>query len=451
MMVLANRISKKLIRRVTLAVLVAVIAAPVFGARAVEIQDVRSQGGITAWLVEDHSVPVVSMSFAFRGGGALDPKGKKGLAEMVSALLDEGAGDLDSQAYQRRLEDLAASIHFRAHTDTFRGGLRTLSENRDQAFELLRLALTAPRFDSEPVERIRAQLIAARTDAAENPREIVRRTWWRAAFPEHPYGLPTSGTAESLAAIRTAELKNFVARRMARDNLVIGVVGDIGAAELARRLDAVFGPLPQKAEPASVPEARAGAAGRIIVIEKPIPQSVVLFGQNGLKRDDADYYAAYVMNHVLGGGGFSSRLTEEVRDKRGLAYSVYSYLNPLERAGVIMGWVATQNARVAESLRLIRAEWRKMAEKGVGAEELTNAKTYINGSFPLRMNSSRRIAGMLVAIQLEDLGIDYIDRRASLIDAVTAADIRRVAKRILDPDGLAVVVVGQPIGIESTN
>ncbi len=416
-------------------------------AGAVEIERVRSSGGIEAWLVQDQTIPMISVSFAFAGSAALDPKGKEGLADMVSSLLDEGAGDLDSKAFQQALEDISVSLSFDAGRERFRGSLKTLSRNRDDAFRLLRLALTAARFDAEPVERIRGQLIASLMSQQENPRRIAGRTWYRTVFPSHPYGNPVAGTTDSVSAITRADLAAFVAKRFGRDNMVIGVVGDISASELARRLDEVFGGLRARTAPARVAAVRPAGAGKVVIVRKPIPQSIVVFGQRGIKRDDKDYYAAYVMNYILGGGGFSSRLTEEIREKRGLAYSVYSYLNPLDHTGLIMGGLGTRNDRVATSIDIVRAEWKRIAAHGVSEDELKAAKTYLNGSFPLRLDSSRRIAGLLVAIQVNKLGIDYLGRRPRLINAVTKDDIRRVAKRLLRSDELTVVVVGDPKGL----
>ena len=417
-------------------------------AAAVEVVRVASPGGLEAWLVEDHTNPLISVNFAFRGGAALDPVGKEGLADMVSSLLDEGAGDLDSQAFQGRLEDLAVRLGFDAGQDNFRGNLRTLTENRDAAFDLLRLALTAPRFDSGPVTRIRGQLQARLRRNAEDPDRIASRTLRRALFPDHPYGRPTQGTEESLAAVEAGDLKNFVARRLARDNLVIGVVGDLTATELATLLDATFGALPEAAAPSSVAEIVPDTTGKTIVVRKEVPQSAIAFAQRGIKRDDADFYAAFVMNHMLGGGGFTSRLYAEVREKRGLAYSVYSGLYPLDSAGLIWGGAGTRNAQVAETLEIVRREWRRMAAGDVGAEELADAKTFLTGSYPLRFTSSGRIARMLVGMQLSRLGIDYMDRRNSLIEAVDRNTITRVAKSLLAPDALTVVVVGDPAGLD---
>ncbi len=434
--------------RLILSALVLVLGAAL-PVQAVEVQRVISPGGIEAWLVEDHSNPVIAMDLSFRGGSALNPAGLEGLANMTASLIDEGAGDLDSQGFQGVLEDNSIGLSFSAGQDSFGGEVFTLSENRALAFKLLRLALTQARFDPEPVERIRAQIQAGIERSAENPDAIAGRTLRGLFFPDHPYGRPGDGTAESVAAITVADMRGFIARRLARDTLVIGVVGDIAPQDLAKLLDETFSDLPAVAQDGAVAETLAQGMGALVVVDKDVPQSVIAFGHAGLKRDDPDYYAAYAVNYVLGGGGFASRLYEEVREKRGLAYSVYSYLSPLDRAGLILGGVATQNGRVATSLDLIRAEWARMAEDGPSAEELKNAKTYLTGSFPLRFSSSGRISGMLVGMQFQNLGIDYLDRRNSLIEAITLEDAKRAAKRLYDADKLAVVIVGRPDGVVS--
>ena len=429
---------------------VTVVLLPAGPARAVEVQRVVSPGGIEAWLVEDHSNPIIMLDLAFRGGAALDPQGKEGLANMVSGLIDEGAGDLDSQTFQGRLQDLSIGLTFSAGLDNFSGDLRTLTENRDTAFELLRLALTEPRFDEEPVGRIRSQILTGLARQAEDPDHIVGRTLRKLFFPEHAYGRPSRGTPDSVAGLSAEDLRGFVSRRFARDRLIVGVVGDITPQDLARYLDRTFLGLPAKAAPADLAEAVPAGEGELVVVEKDVPQSVVAFGHRGIKRDDPDYYVAYVVNYILGGGGFSSRLYGEIREKRGLAYSVYSYLNPMGRSALIMGGVGTQNGRVALSLDLIRKEWRRMAEEGPSAEELGDAKTYLTGSFPLRFSSSGAISGMLVGMQLHSLGIDYLEKRNGFIEAVTLEDARRVARHLYDADNLTVVVVGRPEGVTPT-
>ncbi|MDX9860722.1 MAG: pitrilysin family protein [Rhodospirillales bacterium] len=431
-----------------LVLVVALLAAAGRPAAAIDIQAVSSGSGIEAWLIEDHTNPIIAVNFAFRGGGALDPSGKEGLADMVSGLLDEGAGPLDSTAFQKRLEDRAITLRFEAGRDTFGGRLLTLTENRDAAFDLLRLALTEPRFDAEPVERIRGQILANLRHRSEDPDTLGRQELFAALFPGHPYGRPLEGTEESINAITADDLRDFHKRRLGRDNLVIGVVGDISPKELAGALDWLFGGLPDRAAPWALDMAPPRADGGVSVVDKRFPQSAIVFAQKGVARDHPDYYAAYVVNHILGGGGFTARLYNEVRDKRGLAYSVYSALVPMDFSSLVIGGAGTRNDRAAETVQVIQDEWRRMAAEGPSAKELDDAKLYLTGSFPLQFSSSDRISGILVAMQLDRLGIDYLDRRNAMIEAVTLEDARRVARDVLDPAGLRFVVVGQPAGIE---
>lgn len=419
-------------------------------ADAVAIERVVSARGVEAWLVRDRSVPVISLQFAFRGGEALDPAGKVGLSNLVTGLLDEGAGNLDSQEFQRRVEDNSVSLSFNASVDSVGGSLRTLKRNEAAAFDLLRMALNLPRFDASAVDKVKTQTRAWLSGAAENPRRIAGRVLARTAFGDHPYGRSAEGTRQSIEALTPADFEAYVKQRFVRDRLVIGVVGDITAEELKPRLDAVFGGLPASSGPIDLPEVSPALAGQIFVVDKKIPQSVVTFGQAGLSRKDPDYYIAYVMNQAFGGGGLTSRLMEEVREKRGLAYGVNTSLAPYDRSALISGGVATQNDRVGESIDIIRQEWAKLRDGGLTDEELADTKTYLTGSFLTNIDSTGRMASLLVGIQLEDLGIDYLDKRNGFIDAVTGADVRRVAQRLIDPAKLTFVVVGQPKGVTAT-
>ena len=417
---------------------------------AISVERVVSPGGIEAWLVEDHTLPVITLELSFRGGAATDPEGKSGLATMTTALLDEGAGALDSQAFQGREEDLASAVHFGAGPDYVSGGLSTIRKSMTEAFELMRLALSEPRFDADAVARIRGDLIADAARRLERPNTIAGRVWWRNAFDDTPYARPTDGTAKDIAAITEADLRQFVRQRFARDALNIAIVGDIAPDELKTLLDRTFGALPASAAPAPLRDVTAQNGGVLLLVKKPIPQSVVTFGQPGIKRDDPDWYAATIDNYIIGGGGFVSRLMSEIREKRGLAYGVSTYLVPLQRSGVILGTVATQNDRVAESIDLVRQEWQRMHDEGPTAQELADAKTYLTGSFALQFNSTGSIAGILLQLQQDGLGIDYLDRRNALIDGVTLEEARRVARRLYDPAALAFAVVGAPSRLTPT-
>lgn len=417
-------------------------------AGAMDVRRVVSPGGVEAWLVPDRSAPLVTLSFAFRGAGwASDPEGRGGLAEMASNLLGEGAGGLDSLGFQRAVEDIAARLSFFAARDEFGGELRTLAAGRGRAFELLRLALTSPRFDGEAVSRVRRQTVVSLRRRAGSPRHAARRAWARTLFPDHPYGRPAAGTEASVAAVTPADLRGFVAGRLARDRLVVGVVGDIPEGELGERLDQVFGGLPARAAaPARAAPVRPAGAGATVVVRRGVPQSVILFGHEGVRRDDPDWYAAVLVNHVLGGGR-ASRLFREVRDRRGLAYSVASWLAPMDGAALVAGSAATRNARAGEAVALIRSEWRRIAERGVTGRELRDARSAVNGAFALRLDPGSRIAGTLVGIQLSGLGLSYASRRAGLFGRVTLADANRVARRLFRAADLTVVVAGEPAGV----
>jgi zinc protease len=433
----------RLIRAVA-ALLLLLLPAALPAAAATKIEAVTSPGGITAWLVEDHSLPVVTFDVSFRGGAALDPKDKAGLATLTADLLDEGAGTLDSEAFQGKLEDLAAALDIDASEDAIGVSLRSVTANLGPSLALLHLALTAPRFDAPAVARVRGQLLGEIEREAHQPQFIAGRLWFRNAFGDHPYARPRRGTPESIARIGADDMRALVKSRFARSTMLIGVVGDVTPTALKPLLDRTFGDLPAQSTAPAVPETTVAAAHPLLLARLPVPQSVVTFGDAGIKRDDPDWYAAYVVNHILGGGGFSSRLTQEVRVKRGLAYSVYSALDPLRRAGLIIGSLATENAHVAEAIDIVRAQWRRMRDDGPTAEELADAKTYLTGSYPLSLDSTGAIAATLVGIQRDGLGIDYLDRRNGLIDAVTLDDARRVARRLFDPAKLSFVVVGSP-------
>ena len=427
------------------------IAALAFSgpARAFEIKSVTSPGGVTAWLVEDRTVPLVAMSFSFRGGAAGDPEGKEGLSHFLSGMLDEGAGDLDSAAFQAAIQENSVKLSYDTERDEFRGDLQTLSANRDEAFRLLKLSLNQPRFDPEPLERIRNQILLGLRSDAEDPENIAAAAWMKTMFGAHPYGRRTKGTEEGIKAVKGEDLKALTRRLFTRDGLLVTVVGDIDEETLKKKLDDVFGGLPEASGMPDTPEAEVTRGPKVDVIDRNIPQSVIQFGFRGIKRDDPDFIAAYVMNSILGDGGFGSRLTEEVREKRGLSYSVGSDLYPLRRAGLFVGSAATVNARAGETIDILKREIARMADQGPTAKELDEAKTYITGSYALRFDSNRKIARQLLAIRRDNLGIDYVEKRNSLVDAVTLDDVKRVARRILDADGLIFTVVGRPDGVAS--
>ena len=447
-----NMMVPALSRCILRGVAVAIVALPLYAAPALAttIERVVSPGGIEAWLVREPAIPMIAVDFAFVGGAVQDPAGKAGTANLVASLLDEGAGDLDSKTFHARLERKAIELGFQAERDTLRGMLRTLTENRDEAFEDLRLAVTAPRFDQTDVEIIRAQILSTLRRAATSPADIANLRWWQTAFADHPYGRPVDGTLESVPAIGVDDLKDYTRRVLARANLKVSVVGDIDAEAVKSMLDRVFGALPAQPELKPVATVSPQGLGRRIVIKLDVPQAVMAFGGPGIARKDPDFMAAYIVNHILGGGTFSSRLFREVREKRGLAYSVSDSLVWLDHSALFLGGTATRADRAGETLELIDKEIRRLAENGPTADELAKAKAYLNGAFALNLDTSSKIAALLVQLQCDGLGIDYFARRPEMINTVTLDDARRVAKRLLD-GGLLVTVVGRPEGLASTS
>jgi zinc protease len=440
------------LRRLGACVAAALIAAAALAlsapAQAMRIERVISPGGIEAWLVRDPAVPLIAVDFAFSGGSSQDPHEKPGVANLMVSLLDEGAGALDAKAFHEQLERKAIELAFRAGRDHIRGTLRTLKQNRDEAFDYLRLALNEPRFDTEAVERIRAQILARLRRETTSPNDLASRNWWAAAFPAHPYGLPVNGTLDSVPTITIDDLKSHARRVLARQDLKIAIVGDIDAESVARLLDRTFGALSAKAELKPVVNVMPQGLGRRTVVELDVPQAVVTFGGPGIARSDPDFFAAYIVNHILGAGAFSSRLYREVREKRGLVYGISTSLIWLQHSAVLLGATATRADATGETIEVIDREFRRMAADGPTEDEFLKTKTYLKGSFALGLDTSGKIAAQLVQMQLDKLGIDYIERRPALIDAVTLDDAKRVAKRLLEPH-LLVTVVGRPTGVTS--
>ncbi|MFZ0845927.1 MAG: pitrilysin family protein [Pseudolabrys sp.] len=418
-------------------------------ASAMNIEKITSPSGIEAWLVQERTVPLITLNYAFQGGASQDDAGKSGTANLAADLLDEGAGDLDGKTFHERLENHAIDLSFRVGRDDFHGSLRALNEHRDEAFDLLRLALTAPRFDADAIERVRGQELSNLRRDTTNPNTISSSQWWATAFPGHPYGREPNGTLESLPRVTAADMRDYVRRSFARDQLTVSIVGDVDAKTAGELIDRAFAKLPAKGDLKPVAQATPVGLGRRIVINLNVPQAVVTFGGPGLERSDPDFMAGYIVNHILGGGSFTSRLYREVREKRGLAYGVSDSLVWFNKAAVVIGGTATRSDKTSEALAIIEAETKRMAAEGPTAEELSAAKSFLKGSYALSLDTSAKIAAQITQIQLDKLGIDYIQRRGAMIDAVTLSDAKRVAKRLYG-GGMLVTVAGQPTGLASS-
>ncbi len=422
-----------------------VLALPAWA--EIDIQEVTSESGIKAWLVEDHSIPFTALELRFRGGTSLDDPDSRGAVYLMSGLIEEGAGDMDAPTYARELESLAASIGYNAGDDTVSISAQFLTENRDAVVDLLRTTIHEPRFDPDAIERVKGQILSGLKSDQTDPNDIASQSFSAMAYGDHPYGSDGKGTIESVSALTRDDVTRAYDGVFARDRLYVAAVGDITSQELGALLDSLLADLPETGK--AIPgKASVDIPGGITVVDFDTPQSVALFAQKGIDRDDPDFFAAYILNHILGGGGFESRLMQEVREKRGLTYGVYSYLVPKDLASVYLGSVSSANDRVAEAIEVIRAEWARAAAEGVTQKELDDAKTYLTGAYPLRFDGNGQIAGIMVGMQMQGLPIDYIATRNDKVNAVTLDDVNRVAAELLDPAGLHFTVVGKPVGLD---
>ncbi|TMJ24197.1 MAG: insulinase family protein [Alphaproteobacteria bacterium] len=416
--------------------------APMPSQAATKIQHLTSPGGIEAWFVQDATVPLIAMEYAFAGGGAQDPADKPGVANLVADLLDEGSGDLDSNTFDERLDRRAIELSFSATRDYFRGSLRMLRDNKDEAFDLLRMSLTSAHFDATDVERIRSQVISGLRRDTTNPNALAGRKFLEVAYGDHPYGRQVTGTLNSVPTIEISDMKDYVRRVLAKDTLKIAVVGDVDPATLGKLLDQTFGGLPAKANLVPVPDIAAAKPPQRAFVPLDVPQTVITFGGPGVLRHDPNFMAAYVVNHIVGGGGLSSRLYHEVREKRGLAYSVYEALLWMDHSALFIGNTGTRADRAGDTMDAIDKEIRRIAEDGPTQQELDEAKSYLKGSQMLALDTSSKLASGLLQYQLDKLPIDYIEKRNAIVDAVTLDDARKAAKRLWS-QGLLTVIVGR--------
>lgn len=435
--------------RIIPALLILFIAFPAYARdKVLDIQQVTSPGGIKAWLMEDHSVPVIAMQFGFRGvGGALDPADKQGLSRMLSNTLDEGAGELDSQAFQKELRDLSIALSFGSDRDDFSGSLKTLSQNKKRAFGLTALALTKPRFDEEPVKRMREANQSRIRSSLTDPEWIAARIMNDRAFEGHVYSQNSGGSLSSLEKIGPEDLRAFHKNNIGKNNLVVAVSGDMTKEELAATLDKIFGGLPDVKPPVQAPDIALQNAGKVFVFKKDIPQTIVEMLQPGIDRHHPDYQLAQVMNFVLGSSGFGSRLTEEIREKRGLTYGIYSYFIDMRHFDGLQVSTSTETKNTAEMISLVKVEWEKMKNEPIREQELLDAKSYLIGSLPLSLTSTDDIAGLLLSLQMDDMPVDYLEQREDKIKSATTTDVQRVAKELLDSSKMITVLTGNPENI----
>ena len=409
-------------------------------AHAIDIKQVESEKGIKALLVEDYTLPIIAVSISFKGGATQDPPGKEGTLRLMTALMDEGAGHLDSAAFQARAEELGLEFGFSVTRDSFSGGGRLLRSEREEVFELMKLAINQPRFDEDAIERMRDALRSGIQGALKNPSQVASKAVREAIFQEHPYARNVSGTETSIDAITREDIIEMNKKILSRSTLTVGVVGAISEEELTSALDDIFGDLPEEAMISETPEVTPQLGDDISVVMS-VPNANVSIIYPAIKRDHPDFFAAHLMNHILGGGSFSSRLYTEVREKRGLAYGVSSGLATYNHSSYFAAGTSTRAENRDEAVRIIKEEIERIAKDGVSDEELARAKRYVSGSYAIaNLDTSRKIANVLVALQTQNLGIDYIEKREQYIADVTLDDVNRMAKELFSTKPTVVVV-----------
>lgn len=410
------------------------------------IKQITSPGGIKVWLVEEPSIPFTALEIMFDGGATLDPEDKAGASNLMTALIEEGAGEMDAQAFTAAQEALAASFGFRVYDEIMTISARFLTENQDEALALLKTALLDPRFDQDALDRVRAQVLSGIASDEKDADALASRAFDELAYGDHPYARPLSGSVETVNSLTRADMFAARARLMTKSNLFVAAVGNISEQELGAKLDLLLGDLPQGA-PIQTEPVEFGLPAGVTIVDLPTPQSVALFGHEGIARDDEDFFAAYLLNSILGGRGVESRLMREVREKRGLTYGIGTFLISKDAAHSVMGQVASANDRIAQAIDVIRDEWKAIAEQGVTAKELAATKTYLTGAYPLRFDGNATIAGILVGMQRQGLPVEYIATRNDRLNAVTLQEVNRVAAELFQPENLHFVVVGQPEGL----
>ncbi len=417
------------------------MAAPV---SAAELKKLDLGKNAEVWFSEDHTVPIIAVVAALPAGSVYDPAGKPGLASFAASLIDEGAGNMDTRAFHETLADKAIQFSASVDRDSLVISVTSLKENMPQAMKLLQTALLHPRFDSEAVNRIRTQILQSIQQGDSRPPTVARRAFVKAFFNGHPYGHDSDGDPASVASITPDDLRGFARSHWVRGGLKVSIAGDISPAEATKLVGDTFKPVPD-VRPASPPAIRRLGAPGTHVIAMDVPQPTVIFGLPGIMRADPDFIPGYVANYILGGGGFSSHLMDEVRVKRGLTYGISTQVSAYNRAAIMLGSVATRADAVRHTITVVHDTLADFARTGATQAELDDAKTFLTGSFPLAFSSTSGFAAQLSTFQRQGLDIGYVARRNSLIQQVSLEDVRRVAKKLFDPARLTVVVAGSPV------
>ena len=398
--------------------------------------------GMVLLTSEQRALPMVSIELLIEAGSRYEPADQAGLANLTSKLLIYGTKQRTAVQISDTLDFIGASLEAGSGQDTTSVSMTVLKKDLTTGLELLADVLTQSTFPQAEIDRQKQAIIASIRAAEEEPGIVAAKAFAAALFPDSPYGRPVEGNEASVKALQQKSLRDFFARNYRPNRSIIAVVGDVSEQEIAKALNGALRnwakgePSGQELVPAKVGESK------VLRLNKDLTQANIILGHNGVARGNPDYYALQVMNYVLGGGGFSSRAMDSIRNERGLAYSVYSYFAAEKSHGVFEFIMQTKNETAVEAIRIATEEMRHVREQPVTEQELNDAKDYLIGSFPLRFDTNRKVAGFLSQVEYFKLGLDYPDRYADLIRKVTRDDVQRVAKQYLQPERLITVIVG---------
>ena len=410
---------------------------------AIDFKSLKTDSGIKFWLVEDKSLPLISLSFLFKGGSSLDPGGKEGVTNLMTSLLDEGSDNFSASEFKLAMRENGVKISYSASKEKINGTFQVVKSQIQEGFWLLHESLNKPLFQLDKINEVKSQIEASIKIDQSNISTIASDKFNDFFFINNKLGKTVKGNLDSLSKIKRLDILKSFEKSITKNNLVIGIAGDINSELAKKYIDYVFGNLPinNSIKPIStLPDLRNG----VEIFEIDTPQTTVVFGQRGLSRNNKDYFSARIANYILGGGGFQSRLYKEIRERNGLVYSIYSYLLPFERTGIIIGGFQTRNENVKNTIQKVRDEWINIRVNGISKKELANAKTYFKGSFSRNLTSTVSIANLLMIVQYYDLGEDYFANRDLIIDNVKLNHVNKLVKNLFDNDKLFFMVVGKP-------
>ena len=410
-----------------------------------EYEKLETKSGIEFWFVEDKSIPIISVSFSFRGGSSMDFPEKNGISNLMTSLMDEGTSKLTSSDFKNQMKLNGMRLNFSSQKDKIDGTFQIIEPQLEQGFELFYQALNHPRFDEGDIERVKNQIISSIKLDQSDLSTLASNKFNQFFFNEHNFSKNVKGSINSISNIDRYDLISFHKNAFQKNNIIIGVAGNIKKKKITELIEKVFGNLENSEKIPKVKKFIGLAKGEKIYNMKT-PQTSVLFGHPGLARNNENFFALRIANYIFGGGGFQSRLYKNVREKKGLVYSIYSYLLSYDNDGVIVGGFQTRNKSVYQTIKNVKNEWKTLQSNGISRKEFENAKAYFKGSFTRNFTSTISIARLLQIVQYYDLGEDYFKKRDEIINNLDLKKVNQVISKFFSSNKLFFMIVGEPEG-----